>query len=241
MIQRRRFALQLTPLLDLLLIVMFAQYMEAQKREEIREEGLTHQSERLELAEQENANLQEDLARIADQQQLLGELVTRLFEVSPEQMEAVLDPNRDPAVSAAELDQLRQEFETMAEQSPGRAIMHLLTYHEIRKWCDVWEIKVERDFFTLTSGEEVIRRRLPLTGADLSLNVDAVQDELFQAMMSLSSSEDLVVILLTFDRSSLINVETQIRDVMPDLIAQYRASVPGDKQVHYVDFGHGFE
>lgn len=240
MIQRRRFALQLTPLLDLLLIVMFAQYMEAQNREEVREEGLTHQSERLELAEEENANLQEDLARISEQQQLLGELVTRLFQLPPEQINAVLDPDREPRVSATELEQLRQEFEAMAEQSPGRAITHLLTYHEIRKWCDVWEIKINRETFTLTSGEEVVSLPLPPTSEN-NLDVEKLKARLFEAMRRLEASEDLVVILLTFDRSCLIDTEMQVRAFMPELIAQYRANVSGGTQVHYADFGHGFE
>ncbi len=287
MIRRQRLSLQLTPLLDLLLIVLFAQYMDVRDQETVRDQGLLAQSQRLELAEQQLADLQpqvaqldelrrqsstlsqqfaivesqlgesrieneqlslqnailnEDLARIESQQEVLGELMSRLFQVSPDQVDAVLDPNRVPPLSESpsELQQLRQEFAAMAQQSPARTIMHLLTYHEIRKWCDVWELRVDRNFFTLTAGDEVFRRRLPVT-ADNLLDSAAAQQDVFDVMKSLGAPKELVVILVTFDRSCLIDTETQIRRFMPDLVSQYRSNIPGDKQVHYADFGHGFE
>jgi len=252
MIQRKRFVLQLTPLLDLLLIVMFAQYMEAQRHEAERDLGMAEQSQRLAQAEQQageveqvllqNQVLQEDMVRTASQQQVLAELLTKLFQIPPEQLDAVLDPHREPAISESpsELERIRQEFNAMAEQSSGRTVAHLLTYHEILKFCDVWELKIDRNFFTLTAGDEVLSRRLPVT-ADESLDADAAQQELFDVMKSLNAPNELVVILLTFDRECLIDTETQIRRLMPDLVAQYRANVPGDTQVHYADFGHGFE
>jgi hypothetical protein len=269
-IARRRFSLQLTPLMDMLLIVMFAQYMEAQRYESERAQGMEAQSQRLAQAEEaaagfeqqrsdltdqinqsrleneelarQNQSLREDADRFASQHEVLADLLKQLFEIPPEELEALLDPNRAPALSESpsELERIRQEFNAMAEQSSGRAVTHLLTYHEILKFCDVWELKVDRNFFTLTAGDEVLRRRLPVT-ADGMLDDAAAQQELFDVMKSLEAPNELVVILLTFDRECLIDTETQIRRLMPDLVAQYRANVPGDKQVHYADFGHGFE
>jgi hypothetical protein len=287
MIERRRFSLQLTPLLDLLLIVMFAQYMEVRDQDTVRSQGMSEQSQRLAAAEQQlaelqpevnllqelrnqigmheqaesmlaaqlsesyleneqltlqNTILQDDMQRVATQQAVLGELLSRLFQVSPEQVDAVLDPDRERPLSESpsELERIRQEFAAMAEQSPGQTIVHLLTYHEIRKFCDVWELNVDRGFFTLKIGEEVLSRRLAVT-ADGSLDAEGTQQELFDVMKSVNVPKELVVILVTFDRECLIDTETQIRRLLPDLVAQYRANVPGDKQVHYADFGHGFE
>lgn len=287
MIRRQRLALHLTPLLDLLLIVLFAQYMEVRDEETVRDQNLSERSRQLASVEQRLAELQPQLAqlealrleastlqqqyrviegqlgesrieieqlalqntilhadvqRIESQQAVLGELLSRLFQVPADQVEAVLDPNRAPPLSESptELQQLRQEFAAMAQQTPGQTIMHLLTYHEIRKWCDVWELRVDRNFFTLTAGDEEFRRRLPVTSDGL-LDAAAAQVQLFDVMRSLGAPKELVVILVSFDRSCLIDTETQIRRIMPDLVAQYRANIPGDKQVHYADFGHGFE
>lgn len=287
MIERRRFSLQLTPLLDLLLIVMFAQYMEVRDQDSLRSHDLSEQSQRLTAAERQLAELQPevdllqelrnqigiheqaeamlsaqlsesqlereqlalqndilqgDLDRTQSQHAVLGELLSRLFEVPAEQVDAILDSHREPPLSESpsELERIRQEFAAMAEQSPGQTIMHLLTYHEIRKFCDVWELKIDRGSFTLTVGDEVMTRRLAVT-ADGSLDSGATQQELFDVMKSVNVPKELVVILVTFDRECLIDTETQIRRLLPDLVAQYRANVPGDKQVHYADFGHGFE
>ena len=65
---RRRLTLQLTPLLDLLLIVIFAQYMEMRQQTV---EAASVAAERVEAAEQERAAARRELEReLADLQQM---------------------------------------------------------------------------------------------------------------------------------------------------------------------------
>ena len=68
MLQKRRLAMQLTPLLDLLLIVMFSQYIENRHRSVAIEESLTEREQAIDARQQQLE------VEVAEQKQTLEQL-----------------------------------------------------------------------------------------------------------------------------------------------------------------------
>ncbi|MBX3436096.1 MAG: hypothetical protein KF861_01305 [Planctomycetaceae bacterium] len=226
--KRRRLTMQLTPLLDLLLIVIFAQFMDVREREattmdeavqaveqqaeaevELAALQLAHQqlvdtlaqadADRKDL-ESRNDQLQQlasqlrvDLERTSAQQQLLGDLVTELFQVPRSAISDVLTPPgaATPAVSAEQREHLAARFRELSLQSTGRMIRHLLSFDEMKKRCDLWELHIdETGWFTLRAGSEVreFRANTP----------EEFADRLFAIYKSLPEPKSLVVIMLSY-------------------------------------------
>ncbi len=262
----RRIALQIVPLVDTLLIVVFLQYLEAKQREvatvELATEARRGQSlsvaelddlrverdrilRELQQAREEAAALalkqgefqqradraQTQLDRSLAQQRVLGELVVELFGIPQEEIEKVLDPAREPPVAPTpeELERLRARFRQMAQQDPGRMIRHLLSYEEIRKRCDVWELHVDaRNIATLDAGHGPVRIRV---------EPGRFEDEFFDVYKSLPQPKGLVIILLTYDRESLVSTTEYVARALQRLVDRMREDSGGRTRFEYADLG----
>lgn len=155
---RQRLTFQLTPLLDLLLIVIFAQYME------VRESSAKTETEaaqaKSQIAEAESAlerirndrqlvdealerrvdELTEELERQQLQKKEVAELIAAMFKIPDEVVDRVLQQqNRSPA----EQEQLRKQLKQLASERTNEALKHLLTHRAMRKRVDVWEIGID--------------------------------------------------------------------------------------------------
>ena len=265
-VQPRRIALQITPLVDTLLIILFLQYLDSRQQQEsalaaaassaqdsgrataaLVESESREREIRMELAraqtdlarfsvesqaQAERATQAEaDLERAAAQQRVLGELLVELFKLPPEDVAAVLDPARDPPLAASpeELERLRSKFQQFAESSPGAMIRHLLTYEEIRKRCDLWDLFIDASgIATLDTGASQIRFRV---------QPDTFADELFRRYKSLPQSKDLVIVLLSVDRRSERQFVQPVRALLPQLIDRMRADSGGRTRFEYADLG----
>ncbi|HUG91162.1 MAG TPA: hypothetical protein VML55_10025 [Planctomycetaceae bacterium] len=188
---RRRLTFQLTPLLDLLLIVIFAQYMEvreASARAELRVERQAaaeiagvrsrHADDerrlreaQVRLAELEGSlderqrALEAEVQELLDRQERVGDLIAEMFKVPDELVDAALTSiaASDQPRSAAELDQLRLEFRELAARRGHEAVKHLLTHAELRKRVDIWEIHIDRTgLVRLNTGDRVQQFRFDL-------------------------------------------------------------------------------
>lgn len=165
---RRRITLQLTPLLDLMLIVIFAQYMamheESQKAEARAAQAVsTANRQRQQLAEERLAV--DELRREADllaekaiqQRDLVAQLAAELFNL-PDQTVAQLLRRRfrdDDPPSDDEIAALQEEFRRLKARRGQEVVKHLLTFNELRKRCDVWELHVAESGTTiLKAGDE---------------------------------------------------------------------------------------
>lgn len=278
MISRRRLTLQLTPLLDMLLIVVFIQYFQLREREvivagehsvlieeravtqkELKELSLRMQDLQRQLAVSEVETLQAQdaamrdrqsakqseasLDRVLAQQQVLGELVTELFKIPPQEVKRILSEARSPVDTRtpAERAKLEERFEQLAAQSPGRMLEHLLSYDEIRKRCDVWNLHIDaQGIITLTDGQRPARIRLPLS-PDGDVLTEQFVNELFTWYRSLSQSKSLVVILLTYDRDTRIYVTESVRNAMPEWVTRMQADSAGRSRFEYADLGFRIE
>jgi hypothetical protein len=262
----RKLAVQLTPLLDLLLIVLFAQLLdvrghEAESRQlageavadreqmtdelaelneahsrSLRElEALRERNQALEEsaaesahdAEETDARLDEALAR----QRVLGELVAELFQIPPEDLEDLLNEGRVPPIaeSPEELARMRERFREMSEQRSGEVILHLLSYEEIRKRCDVWSLHVDgQGIAELDTGDQTFRVRV--NAADFA-------DELFRLYKTIPQPKSLVIVLLTYDRDSRKVVTDTVVDAMPGLLDRMREDSGGRARFEYANLG----
>jgi hypothetical protein len=262
----RKVAVHLTPLLDLTLIVFFAQYLETRQQQleaagtaaaaeqerdradseahllRSRNRELESELERAragigELIEASNAREQRaaqaegDLELALAQQRVLGELLRELFHVPPEVIETILDPTREPPVaySPEEIERLREQFRELAAANPGELIRHLLTYEEIRKRCDVWNLFVDKSgVATLNAGDQSIRIRV-VPGE--------FEAEFFERYKSLPQTKGLVIILLTYDRASQRQFVQEVRLSLPRLVDRMREDSSGNARFEYADLG----
>lgn len=255
----RRIALQITPLIDTLLVVLFLQYLDSRQQAERtmaaaatieRDAGLAVNQladTRLQLdrAHAEIASLQQasmereqraaqaegDLELALAQQRVLGELMRELYQIPAEDLEAVLDPARDPPVarSPEEIERLRGRFQEMAAQSPGEAIRHLLTYEEILKRCDVWSLSIDgAGIATFSAGDQSFRIRI-VPGR--------FEADFFERYQALPQAKGLVIIILTYDRASQRQFVQEVRQSLPDLVRRMREDSGDRTGFEYADLG----
>jgi hypothetical protein len=263
---RRRLTMQLTPLLDMLLIVIFMQFIDMREREATTFDQAHRSIEQRERAETELADLQStyeraiealqqatalanqlksrnatlsdqtdqlqsDVERAFAQQRLLGELVTELFDVPQSVVSDVLTPEgaAQPAASAAQQELLETRMREFSLQNSGRMIRHLLSYEEMRKRCDLWELHIdETGWFTLRAGKEQ-RGFRATTPQEFS-------DRLYATYKSLPGSKSLVVILLSYGDARADVREAAIQG-LPKVTERMREDTGGFVRFEYAVLG----
>ena len=131
---RRRFHLQLTPLLDLLLIVIFAQYLDVQQQArrqsvEVEQQASARERQLTQRYAALESNLERERKSLAQEREALSsreqEAARRVEQIS-QQLEDVLEQQRRAADVVAELFNVPQELidETLKPQptdAPPRA------------------------------------------------------------------------------------------------------------------------
>lgn len=168
-LRTRRTVFQLTPLLDLLLIVIFAQYMDVRQagaRQEAwfekeagqvhaeavakaeKEANLRQQTEiKLALAEKQLKSLEEEQAIKEDhlkelkfQRELMSELITQALKFDPELINELLANRRDEPKFDPTFNKTLQELSNLSQEE---AVSLAASYHELLKRCDIWEFRLE--------------------------------------------------------------------------------------------------
>ena len=266
--------MQLTPLLDLLLIVIFAQFMEVREAETVLAADAQRATQQLRLGESQTVQLQraladsqrrlstateeamlaqklseqqaqqyaiakEQLTRSTQRQQILGTLVSELFHIPKSAIDQILDPTRLPHLSesSTEYEQLKQQFAEMAESRPYDVVKHLLTYDEIRKRCDVWELHLTAlpAEATLQSSGRTFRFGLQID--DGVLNQRAFEGQLYRVYKSLPEPKSLVIILLTYDGETRISVAEPAADGIRNTIEAMRVDTSDRVRFGFADLG----
>ncbi|MCA9080857.1 MAG: hypothetical protein KDA58_09875 [Planctomycetaceae bacterium] len=235
----RRLSLQLTPLLDLLLIVIFGQYLEVQSNQTAREQLIEQQAVQLQETEQALQQAAERHAQLESRQQRLGELVHEVFQIPSEEVNTLLDPFSSPAGwrSPQEREQLRQKFAELAAKSPEAAIQHLLTYEEIRKRCDLWSLHIDASGTILLTVDDEQAPVPILATQDERIDLDGLSAAMFARYKSLPEQKSLVLILLTYDRRSRVQLTRAVRQVLPVITAQMQTDAGGRSRYDFADLG----
>ena len=274
----RKLTMQLTPLLDLLLIVIFAQYMDVRENANAATAGVEALQQELQSARDENTGLRtglqqasrllsdantamaasqsliqrqqaerlrlsESLAQSLTRQRLLGQLVVDLFDIATAIIDTLLDPNRIPPLgeSTQEFERFREHFRQMAAANPSEMVRHLLTYEEIRKRCDVWELHLQQSPRELVLESDGERRGFPLpvesTDEFAALDATAFERHLYEELKALPQPKGLVIVTLTYDADlRRILLEPAQRSI-ERIIDRLRVEATGRSQFEFADLG----
>lgn len=249
MILSRKMNLQLTPLLDLLLIVIFAQYLEVKETQESIEESaataiverdaaLSALSETQDQLQQVQSDLQEEI----EQEQILAETIAQLFKIPEEEIEQLLNSHRPPGARTSEdIERLKERFRQIAVEQSGRVVSHLLTYEEIRKRCDIWDVHVTpNNFLTLTSGEKTLKLQIPLDISKEFVQED-FGDQFTKLARTLPEPKSLVIALLTYERASQRWAVQGVRETLPQVMLRLNFESGGRTRYDYAELGFRIE
>ena len=252
MIPNRRLTFQLTPLLDLLLIVIFAQYLDVEST--TRRESIEIQASRTQLNLQLEEALQQivalrtkmiemqaavevsairlqDVERLQGQRDLVGEIVAELFRIPEPAVNGLLQQlsAAGPGPSADDLTQLRRRLQTLAGDSPDRVVDHLLTFGEMRKRIDIWELHLaESGEMTLTVGERHIAFRAE--------KPEDFATRLYDAYKTLPETKAMVLILLTYGDARYGMLKSTL-DSLPLALERIRRDTADRSRFEYAVLG----
>jgi len=166
----RKITFQLASLLDLLLIVMFSQYLEVQVAAEKQEQRMEAEQQSsksdLEKLQQQLSAMQRQLKTIEEQQRTvdqaefkqqeqLGRTFGELFRIPEATIQKIIKQrNQDNAgLTDSEASALKKEFQSLASSRGEQVVDHLLTYVEMKKRLEVRELYLkENRAIVVTSG-----------------------------------------------------------------------------------------
>jgi myosin heavy subunit len=266
----RRLTFQLTPLLDLLLIVIFAQFMDVRDTTTEREQSTTTQMSAAqdELAgtqdqlakilaekneaeddreflrkslqelkdstsgiERERKSLEESLKRAHKQRDTIANLVADLFDLPDETINELIRTRTPENVrlTPEQVTRLREEFKSFAKQNPGESVRHLLTFEEMRKRCDIWEIYINDTGKTVFSG----------SGQSHTFRAETADEfatELYERYKTLPQPKSLVIILLSYGDVKASVYESAV-DGLPIVAERMRTDQSGRSRFEYAVLG----
>ncbi len=246
----RKLTFQLASLLDLLLIVMFSLYLEMQtvaqqQTEQVEAERQTTAID-LDAMQRQLAELQRQLAqwegkqRETDQteharREQLGNLLRELFRIPAATIQKIAQRRGiDEAVlSSSEIVALKKELQTLAASRGDQVVDHLLTFAEMKKRFDVWEVYLqENGSLVVTAGTQ--KKRLQ-TGAIES--PEEFSDELFKLYKSFPQTKSVVLILVSYGDSRLTHRQAVIKG-LPAVAERMRADSNGAARFEYAVLGY---
>lgn len=252
MMPARKLTFQLMPLVDLLLIVFFAQYVEMQAL--MREESgrlrafqrdltaerddalhqlisLQEQLTSLDELQSERDSLSQDLKRVRAQRDWIGEMIVELFRAPESDVAKLLgETPSSPGPTAAEVRQLRQQWRRLAEDRGEEVVEHLLTFHELRKRCDLWDLYIQDDGQIVLT---VNRQRQMLRAEE----ADAFSTRLFEAYKALPQPKSLVLLLVSYGDARL-GVRQAVLDGLPAALERIRADDESRSRYDFAVLGY---
>jgi hypothetical protein len=244
MIPVRRLTLQLTPLLDLMLIVLFAQYMEvkivAQKEAEriANERRATddeNESLRKQVDEWETAQRQKDQTEQREREKI-GQLVRELFRVPESMLNKFIQPRSKTeagGLSPGEISDLKARLQQLASSTGEQIVDHLLMFNEMRKQFDIWDVYMtEEGELRITAGPD--RQTLKTKPIETP---EAFVDAILKVRKQFPPTKDTVLILCRYGDCRLINKLSMVRG-LPAIAERLRQDGQGTTNFEYAVFGY---
>ncbi len=224
---RHRIRFQLAPLVDLLLIIVFAQFLEV--RTTVRDETLALQG-RIAVADQQAQRLQSE--EITSRQQREAErertmkairTIAGIFDLSNDQVQGFASDSDADVVSV--LRRVAERASVLSAESPETIIRFLIGHQELLKRAEIWNLHVGSDRkATLMVADQRIQFGLERQGQDA--RVEEFEDALFAAYKQLPQPKELVVILASYSPDSVAGVYQPMIDGTPGAIERMRADDP---------------
>lgn len=281
MISRRRLTFQLTPLLDLLLIVIFAQFMDTQettariekrattkiqeaeqqrekfendsvvtrqklmRSSELRQQERRNAERARELAkisektfrtaqqmlEKENRELSEQLKGAQAQRDRVGELVQQLFQLPDQIVDPLLKSKADPDTekTKADIERIKKQLQELAGARAEDVVKHFLTYDELTKRSDIWELYLtEKGVFRLKIGKVTTEFRADST--------QEFVDRFYAIYKTVPQPKSLVIILFSYGDAKA-SVRFTATQGLPSIAERMRADSSGRTRFEYAVIG----
>lgn len=252
MLSRRRLTLQLTPLLDLLLIVMFIQYIENRNRSVAAEESFSSQRAELESlrsqlqleAEERQATLEEQFAKqrqtvdelrrvyddrfrsIIDQHHQIGTLLAETLNLPGATMAEILKLRTSGTPEDAQrLTDATEHLRELMNARGEEVFRFLVKVDEMQKHVSIWEVHVQ------DNGQAMISDGEQLFVSDFGSEAD-FSVRMFEASKSFADPKTQVIILLTWGDAQG-GARRKAIDGMPLLTDQLRRDSAG---IRWYDF-----
>ena len=241
----RRLTFQLTPLLDLLLIVIFAQYMEVQQVEESRaavleerrntlESDYVQRQEDLQTAHQKameavkssQARSTERFQNILQQHQQVGATLTETFNLPGRVMEQVLKlrtagQERD----ADQLERAADELRRLLDSRESELLRFMIRYDEMQKHVSVWELHL------LENGQALFTDGTSVSKVSFE-SVDEFRTRCLETSKSFAEPRPLTLILMTYGDTQA-GFRRHAADGLPGLTAALRSDAGGTRWFDY--------
>ncbi len=221
---RHRTKFQLAPLVDLLLIIVFAQFMEV--RTTIRDDTIAMQQQ-VDAADQRSDRLQSEQSKIRQQQELERErmgkainTIAKIFELPDEQVQQF---SINGSTDVAEvLSQVAEQAKFLSEDSPEKVVRFLVGHQELLKRAEIWNLHVGADRkATLSGADQLIKFGLERQGQDARTN--EFEEALFAAYKQLPQPKELVVILVSYSPEAVAGVYQPMIDATPRAVERMRS------------------
>ena len=247
----RRTRFQLTPLMDLLLIIVFAQFLEV--RETAQQQSQTLQQEREKLTQQitrERSELagireamqtqrrqleqQRDQAR-ASRDAALQQTDVQLTEVQTA-MELIGDWFKldEAAITRVEsetkppedpIEKAIARARQLSEARPDAVIRFLIGHAELLKRAEIWTVHAtDTGSVEIMAGEQ--RESFRLEAKTQTARTSEVADRLFAAYKHFPQPKGLVILLISFHPQSVAGVYQPLIDAVPKTLERLRADTP---------------
>ena len=257
----RRAVFQLTPLLDLLLIVIFAQYMDVrhtgaqqenwfrneaeQLVEEAQNDAQREQQQRIAL-QSEIDRMKQKLATIEDageqlrrnrddlarQRQILGQFVAKTLSLSDEAVEKLMQRE-----SFKDDTELARTIESFSKQSAGEAVRHVLSYSEVLKRCDLWEFYV--DYSVAEKKHRLIFKSGDEQKIWLKSNIDDFESQFVSYIRQRPQPKSLVIILSGFIYEDLTYADQlAYRRLLEQSVFDLNTAAGGQSRYYFTDLGY---
>lgn len=217
MIPRRRLTLQLTPLLDLMLIVMFSQHLAFRQHTATEQQAL----------EQRRLALLGELQTQQEQLDSQRESLNRQYLESAQLLNTLLSPtqNAQLARQLADFDDVRKTLEQHTSVSPDGAARFLTRASAMQKHVTILEVHL------LDSGRAELRCDNLTESTDFT-SPQEFADRLFQASKRFPAPHSLTIVLLSWGDTQLGPRQSAIAG-LPLLLEQLRRDAAG---IRWYDF-----
>jgi hypothetical protein len=242
---RRRLTFQLTPLLDLLLIVIFAQYMEVQQAAESGDALLKSQQQDLEhrfaqrkrelevahaatmkALEESRVTYSEKFQSILDQQHQAGATLAKTFNLPGRAMEEVLRlRTAGKSTDADRLEQAVSQLKKLLESRNDELLRFMIRYDEMQKHVSVWELHLLDNGQAMFSNGKLSQRLSFASSSEFTSTC-------FEASKAFEEPRPLTLILMTYGDTQA-GVRRNVVDGLPDLVQRLRTDTGGTRWFDY--------
>ncbi len=258
--RRRRLSIQLTPLLDLLLVLLFAHFALAQQHVQEQTKTTADAEEQREAAEQEREAADEMQAtmrrkaseyaeEVADLKQELqscrAERDAEKRDIEAERqalgrgLAELFDADEADmrkvaeAMEPADRAAVLEQLESLADaksKSPQAFVEHLRRFDQIKKHVDLWDIRLDG------SDRATLETpgQLPVTLSRGSLSCGR---DIGQHLQSLGATNDLILVFVAWDAETTHGAVHDLDDCLEGLNEQVRSLLGGDATVRMARLG----